>query len=489
MTQASVWGLARTMALEHPRLRPVIVDLDSGRSAVDVLFDEVLRPYGEDHVAFVGDVRSVPRLVRSSSGRSDIAETAMSLRPDATYVVTGGLGALGLEVADWMVRRGARHLVLAGRSTPASSALETVTRLQQTGVEVLIVQADVARRDDMARLVAAIRETMPPLRGLIHAAGVVDDGVLLQQNWDRFARVCAPKVDGAWNLHAATAGEDLDFFVVFSSAASVLGSAGQGNYAAANAWLDALVRYRRAKGLCGLSINWGPWDERGMAARLGAAHRAQLHAKGFGMIPPDQGIRILEQLLQTDASQRAVLSVDWSVVRADRGRTPTSLLSGIAPVDRGRVAADRPAEPELIRLVREAPPRRQKELLAAYVQRQGATILGLDSPDGLYPHRPLTELGLDSLMALSLRSALEAAVGRSLPATLVFEHPTLEAIAAYLATDVLLLAGSGDAAPDGSTAEMSRTDSQSSEMDDLSEEEAEALLLSELENLERLAKN
>src|SRR5581483_446136 len=172
-----------------------------------------------------------------------------AVRADATYLITGGLGALGQVVAEWLVEQGARSLVLVGRGAPSARAAATVERLRAAGARVTIAQADVSRAEAGEALLREIGRTLPPLRGIVHAAGVLDDGVLLRQDWDRFQKVLAPKVDGAWNLHAATAEQDLDFFVLFSSIASLFGSAGQGNYVAANAFLDALAHARRARGL------------------------------------------------------------------------------------------------------------------------------------------------------------------------------------------------------------------------------------------------
>ena len=181
-----------------------------------------------------------------------------AIREQATYLVTGGLGGLGLAVAEWLAAEGARHLVLVGRSAPQEQARAVVQKLAESGVEVKVVQADVSRRDAMEDLFTQIETSMPPLKGVIHAAGALDDGILTQQSWERFSKVYASKVQGSWHLHELTKGMALDFFVLFSSAVSLLGSAGQANHVAACTFQDMLAHYRRSQGLPSLSIGWGP---------------------------------------------------------------------------------------------------------------------------------------------------------------------------------------------------------------------------------------
>ncbi|NJQ96784.1 MAG: SDR family NAD(P)-dependent oxidoreductase [Hydrococcus sp. CSU_1_8] len=217
----------------------------------------------------------------------EIASQSFFIRKDGSYLITGGLGALGLQIGRWLVQQGAKHLILTGRNQPSQEARETIDQLEKIGTRVNVVQADVSNFDDVKRIIASSPH-LPvspspclPLRGIIHAAGVLDDGVLLKQNWERFDRVLAPKVRGAWNLHLATQNLPLDFFVCFSSIASLLGSPGQGNYAAANAFMDALAHYRRGLGLPGLTINWGVWADVGMAAQLSEHDRARLEEQGI----------------------------------------------------------------------------------------------------------------------------------------------------------------------------------------------------------------
>jgi NAD(P)-dependent dehydrogenase (short-subunit alcohol dehydrogenase family) len=374
------------------------------------------------------------------------------VRPDATYLITGGLAGLGLLTAEWMAGQGARHLLLVGRRAPGAAAQAALSRIEAMGVRVETRQADVADRAAMADLLRSTAATMPPLRGVVHSAGVLRDGVLLGQEWSRFAEVMAPKVDGAWNLHALTLGRPLDFFVMFSSVAGLIGSSAQANHAAANAFLDALAHERRARGWPALSINWGVWSEVGSAAERQAGDRVRL--QGVGTIAPAEGLRMLDSLLSSRRVQAAVLPVDWDqYLRQFRGATPAWLSEVGArartkPGTAQRGADAAPAGPSFLERLLEAPATRQLEAVEAHVMQQVAAVIGLDPGRPMDPEQPLNEIGLDSLMAVELRNRLSAtlALERGLPATLVFDYPTVTAIARYLLVDVLHVAPP-DAAP------------------------------------------
>ncbi len=366
-----------------------------------------------------------------------VGEPSPTVSADGTYLITGGLGALGMHVARWLVGQGARHLMLVGRRGASPEAALVIRELEGAGARVLVARADVTEHDELGKVLAELRDSWPPLRGVVHAAGVLDDGVLVEQSWQRFERVLAPKVAGAWNLHQLTRDTPLDFFVLFSSAASLLGSPGQANYASANAFLDALAHHRRALGLPALSVNWGPWEGEGMAARTGG--RRGWASQGTGTIPPEKGVEILGRLLRSAAVQVGVLPVRWPAFlqRFAGGRVPPLFArlaaAGIAPPAPGEGPS------ELMQRLREAPAGAQREVLTAYVTEQAARLLGPDRAAALDPRRPLQDFGLDSRTAVELRNALGHAVGRPLPATLLFNYPTVEALVGLLAGEVLKL--------------------------------------------------
>jgi myxalamid-type polyketide synthase MxaB len=359
-----------------------------------------------------------------SKNRSD---RSAAPRADATYLITGGHGGLGLEIARWLVEKGARHLVLLSRSGAFSSGKEVAAELAAKGATITTIQADVSNESDLARALSEIRTTMPPLRGVIHAAGVLDDHLLLNLDAESFRRVLAPKVLGAWNLHTLTADLPLDFFVVFSSVASVLGSPGQANYAAANAFLDGLAHDRRSRGLPCLSINWGPWAEVGMAARASSARGPASRV----MLPlaPAQALAALDRLFEKNGPAQAVaMSVDWTqLARSFNGQQPPSLISDLLR-EKARPAADKAAKesgPRLSmqELLATLPPQRHAVLLA-HVQKSLALVMALDAPE-LDPEESMSNLGLDSLMALELQHSLEESFGTKLPIDLLMGMPSL----------------------------------------------------------------
>jgi NADPH:quinone reductase-like Zn-dependent oxidoreductase/acyl carrier protein len=402
-------------------------------------------------------------------------------RADSTYLVTGGMGGVGLEVAGWLVDRGVRELVLVGRNSPSQDAKDAIDRLERHGARVHVQLADVSRPDHMARLLGDLEQDLPPIRGIFHAAGVLDDGVMLEQRWSRFEKVFAPKVLGTWNLHSLTRHLPLDHFVLFSSFAAVLGAPGQSNYAAANAFEDSLALLRRAEGLPASSINWGVWGGAGMAARLSNADRERLKAQGLEEIPPALGLEALEAVLLDAIPQVGVIQADW-------GKLLDGFPPGLEPpmlqtfAQESRQGQDRRTQlTDLQRRLDKAPAAEKLELLTRELQGLTARVLGLAPNRAPDPRQPLNEIGLDSLMAVELRNSLSAALGRNLPSTLLFNYPTLDALAGHLAREVLKLDLSQpdvQSAPGPQTAPAG--DELATELESMSEEELAAFLAAEL---------
>ena len=473
-------------------LRQLMRDFDSG--ALHPLPRHIFAlPEATQAFRFMAQARQIGKIVVTQEvGLSGTGGDG--LREDASYLITGGLGGLGLQVARWMAERGARHLALAGRSGPSPEAEAAVAELTQAGVHVLVLSADVAQAGQIAAALEQIGISMPPLRGVVHAAGILDDGIMLRQDWDSFARVLAPKVQGSWNLHAQTRHLPLDFFVMFSSIAALWGNAGQSSYAAANAFMDALAHARRVQGLPALSINWAAWSQVGMAARGAVTGRMAAH--DMDSITPDAGVCALEQAIGQQAAQLAVVPIDWAafLARFPAGRIPV-LLSELSREPRHAAAGEQPAAGQsgLLRRLDAASPGNRRRVLAAYLDEQARLALGLDPQIPLDPRRPLSELGLDSLMAIELRSRLSSAAGQVLPATVLFDYPTIESLAGYLAGEVLnLTPGSGTNDHDPATAEPSSAsgegerDPREIEVAQLSDEEVEAVLAEELAAVQAL---
>jgi NAD(P)-dependent dehydrogenase (short-subunit alcohol dehydrogenase family) len=281
---------------------------------------------------FMGQARHVGKLALMAPRPSRVPRRSAVL-------VTGGLGALGLHVARWLAREGAAHLVLMGRrglDTPG--AADAVAELEALGARVTVAAVDVADREALAATLRALPAELP-LRGVVHAAGELDDGVLSEQGAERFARVLSPKVAGAWNLHALTAGHELAFFVLFSSASGVLGAAGQGSYAAANTFLDALAAHRRARGLPAQSLAWGAWSGGGMAAELGAAQQARLARLGIGTLTPAEGVELLGQALVRPEAHLGVMRLDLLAVGRALGATVPPVWRALVRAPAARAAA------------------------------------------------------------------------------------------------------------------------------------------------------
>ncbi len=404
-----------------------------------------------------------------------------SVHADATYLVTGGLGGLGLVTTRSLIESGAKHLVLVGRSQPSDFASQEIAAWKEAGVNVTVARADVTQKEDLQQLLERIAHEMPPLRGVIHAAGVIDDGILQQQTWERFETVLAPKAAGAWLLHSLTHNLDLDFFILFSSMASILGASGQSNYAAANAYLDALAHYRRAQGLSATSINWGPWSEVGMAAGLGEREHRRWREQGVGYIAPEEGAQVFRQLLEKDLAQVSVYPVDWKKLS-----TRVSAQE-VQPLLRELVSQNAAAQREgqaqegqnFLQALESAEPEDRFERLMEHVQEQVIRVLGLDASQSIDPYRGLTDLGMDSLMAVELSNRLKRSMGHKLPTTVAFEYPTIAALTEYLAKDVLGLSLVSEI----KSAESSGEDELMAELEQMSEEEVEASLLKELDDI------
>ena len=478
----SLWGLGRVIAEEHPEVWGGLVDLDptatpetDGQDLMAALADS-----SEPDVAFRSGRRHAPRLRRVATARV----ASPTLRPDASYVITGGLGALGLRVGRWTAERGARHLVLLSR-TPlppretwatltglAAERAAAVAEIEALGARVHHGAVDVADLDVLRGFLDRHRAAgLPAIRGVIHTAAVIDDRQLHAIDADSLDRVWRPKAQGAWHLHQLLEHEPLDFFVLFSSLGSVLGQTGQGSYASANAFLDGLAHHRAAKGLPAVSVNWAGWADLGFAGTPGGRQVLEdLRAQGIAPLDPGRALELLAQALSSARPQ--VVAVAFSRTKASEGRIRASRLLADLRADepasvRGRDAAlavelaSLPAEDRSVRLQR---------LLCESLGR----VLKI-APDRVDRRKPLGSIGVDSLIALEFRRRLEAALGLALPATMVWNYPTVIELAEYLSSR---LSAGGPASPASISPPAAIAVSSSVErVDQLSDEEAARALL------------
>jgi acyl transferase domain-containing protein/SAM-dependent methyltransferase len=460
--QAALWGMAGVLALEHPELRCRRVDLvdaaASGKLADELLRADAVEPNG----------RRVLRLARSRAGQGSVP--SLRFRGDAAYLVTGGFTGIGLETARWLAARGAGHLVLVGRNPPDAKARAVAEEIGRGGNAPICLTADIGDPRAAAGVFARLDDEGLDLAGVVHSAGTLSDASVLRQDWARFATVMRAKVEGAWNLHRLTQSRRLDFFVLYSSGASLLGSVGQANHAAANAFMDSLAFLRRAAGLPALSINWGAWRDVGAAADHGVLRKAE--AEGVSPIDVEGGLRALERAMIAGSFQVAVLPIDWT--RLDTRQIPI-LRDVDARPTAGRPAPDTEEEDEKGRwrvILETAAPALRRSWLRELLEHAAAKTLGLKPFQTIDPQQPLQETGLDSLLSLQLRNRIASGLTIELPPTLHYNYPTINLLADYLLGQ-LFVGLAPAAAP--------RQDIM--EPDDLTEEEL-ALLLEDQINLD-----
>jgi thioester reductase-like protein len=412
--QTPLWGLGKVLAVEHPQLWGGLMDW-SGATA-ELLLAEIVNASGEDHIALRGEQRYVGRLVRCAPL---LAQKQTILTPDGSYLITGGLGALGLQVARSLVRQGAKRLVLVSRRPPSS---QTERAIAQLNAQVTIAQADVADEAEMTRLVRSI----PDLRGVVHAAGTTHFQRLNDLTQAELAAVMRPKVLGGWVLHQLTQSLDLDFFVNFSSITSVFGSKGQAHYAAANHFLDGLAYHRRSLGLPALSVNWSFWDGAGMAAE--ELQTEAMRQLGLSALPPKTAIAAFNALLGSDQTQVTVADIDWTTFKNVfelQGRR--SLLNEVGYLSKDGAEIEKS---QLLQQIEAAETGDRYPLLLNALLTEIKTVLKLNVlPDS---QRGLFELGMDSLMAVVLVNSIRSQLQTDLPIADLMQAPTIEAIARIL---------------------------------------------------------
>ncbi len=381
---------------------------------------------------YMATARHIGKIVISMEGTRSLAsapETRLELRPEATYLITGGLSGFGLATARWLADHGARHLVLMGRSGASTNeAREEISALVQDGVEVLVETSDVTDEDQVRSVLERMRKSMPPLRGVIHSAMVLDDATMLQLSPENLKKVLGPKVAGAWNLHTQTLSDQLTFFVMYSSFSSLFGNPGQSNYAAANAFLDALSHWRKNLDLPALTVNWGAIADVGVVAR---SSDLQLHFSRLGIEPlrATRALAILGQLLQNDVVQAGVSPpLTWNRLSQFLSSVNSPRFSPLAGPSE-RTTEEQSAS--IRDLLLNALPERRQEILESHLRETLAAVIGM-SPAKVDVDQPLLDLGLDSLMAVELITRIRGSLGIEIPAIKFVEGINLGALSIYL---------------------------------------------------------
>lgn len=404
---APLWGFARVFATEHPEHYGGIADLDLSDESIDRFVAFLMSRTKETEIAIRHGAVYLPRLARVCGAGSK----PVAICPDAAYLITGGLGGLGLASAKWLVERGARHICLVTRDPSRhADALQTVAEQRTRGANIAVEAADVADAAGLQAIVDGMSRAMPPLRGVIHASGIVGDGAISRLQWADFERVLRPKMLGAWNLHTLTQGAELDFFVLFSSAAGLLGPMGQASHAAESAFLDGLAHWRVRQGLPAMSIDWGPWSETASVADPAVA--ARLTFSGIRGYTSVEGMRVFEAALAHRDIQLAAIRINWLrwAAGAPHRRVGNlwSELGHIAPAAAEPVVSSG----------------RAGEDSALYVRQRVGALLGIPA-EHVDDHRPLSQYGFDSLMNISLRRTVEADWGVRIPIVHFFQSATL----------------------------------------------------------------
>ncbi|MEL7079358.1 MAG: SDR family NAD(P)-dependent oxidoreductase [Cyanobacteria bacterium J06582_2] len=381
-----------------------------------------------------------------------------------TYLITGGMGAIGLKVAQWLITKGITNLALLGRGEVKPELKPALKKIQENA-QVNLIKADIADTNQLAQALRQIELELPPLKGVIHCAGITGDRTIVQQDWQSFKSVLAPKVQGAWNLHQLTQKYDLDRFILFSSAASLLGSAGQANYCAANAFLDTLAHARRSTGLPAIAINWSAWQDTGLAANPQITQ--SLQQQGIDSIKPSEAIKILDRLLLNPPAQIGVIPMDWKVWQQSNSVTPyyeNLVQAKVAP------KTNLNYKQQLLNAISS-----QKESrLITQISQEVGKILGINKIEDIDLELGFAELGLDSLGSVELRNKLQSNYDLKLSQTIIFDYPTIRQLSQQLLSILF----------PQETLKDTKAEDQNADVAKLSETEAELSLLAELEELE-----
>ncbi len=493
--QASLWGLGRVIALEHPEIWGGLIDLDPDQppeAQITALIDEIRAAGDEDQVAFRESKRLVARLARTTRPSTRMS----SFSPDAAYLITGGLGGLGLVTARWMAENGAKHIVLTSRhGLPPRSAWDDLPTDGQAavqaaavdeienafGVHVEVEAVDVADGDALQRLIQSFGSTRPVLKGVIHTAAVLGNRSLDELRAEDLAAMFRPKILGAINLGNLTHNLDLDFLVLFSSTTALWGSSQLAHYAAANTFMDSFAHFCVARGQPVLSINWGTWEVMRAASQ---AEQQLTQQFGLEQMPVEAALAILGSLLPPAQAQITVASVDWSALKtAYEARRVRPFLQLLETRKIQRQAGAPSKDASLSEQLKSLNPEDRRANIVEHVRRLVARVISAPDPSRLNITQGLFEMGLDSLMSVELKSLLETSVGQPLPSTLTFNYPTIADLARYLDETVLADQPAPTQSLPPSAPLLSPSEEPANDVNAMSEDELASLLASKLSKL------
>lgn len=434
LSQSTLWGIGRVIGVEYPDLWNKLLDIDDETLEYnpETILEE-LDTDDEDQVSLRDRGKRYVLRLRKMKG-TDLESDKYLVRDDSTYLITGGLGGLGLLTAEWMVKKGARHIVLTSRKGPKASAQQSIDKLKENGAEIVVMQGDVSKKDDIRNIIETINRTMPKLRGIIHAAGIIDVGMITEQSWERLENVFAPKVDGGWNLHKATENIPLDFFIMYSSTAST-GNMGESSYAGANMFLNALASYRSNNKLPALTICWQPWANIGMTASDEIDIVGRLTSEGFYSTRPNDGLKLLEILFSPNDTQPYIFDVDWGRYgKYISHKQQKGIFSGFC---KPLFDVKPTSKNSILEKLEVASPEYRIEILNDSLRKIAAEVMGFKDYKKVAVDKSLREQGLDSLMSVQLRNRLADMIKVELSVTLFFYYPTIEQVSTHLLQNIL----------------------------------------------------
>lgn len=452
--QAPLWGFSEVIRLEHTGLWNGIIDSDIPmlENHIDEIISEIL--HGVDKQVVLRDThkRYIPRLIRG--GRSLAQQEEITLRTDdeAAYLITGGTGSIGQIYAEYLIQKGARNIVLLSRNQASATMIEAMDSWKENGVQVMIEKADVSNEADVIAVIQQLRQKNMTIRGVIHAAGIIDDKMIRDQTWESFENVFKAKVGGTYHLHHALKEEDLDFFIMMSSISSVVGNMGQANYAAANYFMNIFAEYRRSLGLPALSICWGPWEEAGMATSSSDILK-NIGNKGIYGMSKELGKKMIDKVFLKDLASIVVADADWELFSQKTGVDEVTAFLTNFMMNSHTVSGpkdNQDSKQNVLASLHALDPSERSEYLLSLLHTSAAKIIGFEDVNQLSVDTPFAEQGVDSLMIFSLRNQIKSLLDLQVDISIFFNYPSLRKLNSYLLIEVESLQHQEDAVPSAS---------------------------------------
>ncbi|MGE8005867.1 type I polyketide synthase [Lysinibacillus sp. NPDC093216] len=440
--QSTLWGFSQVIRLEFNPLWGGIIDVDSSminKEIDDVIIKEIITNDEKQVCLRNNNKRYVSRLVKNTYSKKKHKNLDIAIKSEATYLITGGTGSIGMLYSEYLIEKGARNLVLLSRNKPKGDILDKVKSWEERGIKVLICQVDVSKESDISALISDITMNFPEIKGVVHAAGILDDRLIRDQTWESFEQMFMSKVFGTYNLHHSLRNCELDFFVMMSSIASVIGNIGQANYATANYFMNIFAQYRRKLNLPAISICWGPWSEIGMASR-NEENMKRIEKQGIYSISTELGMKMIDKLLNENHSSILVADMNWDLYNENtKLEEMTTFLSKLINLDdvTNRKKDKTNSEANILSVLRSLKFSERYDYLQEKLKNIAATLMGFDDASLLVLDQSLTEQGADSLMIFSMRNEINKLTSKELDISVFFNYPSLKELNDYLLMEVL----------------------------------------------------